>query len=325
MVAATAKAIGLTLALSRTVGRSRSWSLHDPGKVLLDVALTLADGGDALRHMKVIDGQPELFGTVASSATTCRTIKAVAEDPSAMAALADARAAARERAWRLGAAPLMVKVAWGQASPEVAGLGAGEPLTIDMDATLIIAHSDDKDGAGKTYKRTWGHHPLNAYLDRGDGHGESLAGLWRPGNAGANNAEDHITVFDAARAQLPDLPQALPRLVRADTAGATHKFLDHVVALEDETGETWRFSVAFAITEAVRTAIRPLDDEAWTPATRQNGELREKAYVAEITTPRASISPGGRPGHGCWSAKSRCIPAPSSPSMTSTGAGSPPS
>jgi hypothetical protein len=66
-------------------------------------------------------------------------------------------------------------------------------LTIDLDATLIIAHSDDKDGAGKTYKRTWGHHPLNAYLDRGDGHGESLAGKLRPGNAGANNAKDHIS------------------------------------------------------------------------------------------------------------------------------------
>ena len=69
LVAEAAKAIGATAALSKAVGRSRSWSLHDPGKVLRDVALTLADGGDALRHMKVIDGQSELFGSVASSAT----------------------------------------------------------------------------------------------------------------------------------------------------------------------------------------------------------------------------------------------------------------
>ncbi len=283
LVAETAKAIGATRALSKAVGRSRSWSLHDPGKVLRDVALTLADGGDALRHMKVIDGQPELFGSVASAATVCRTIKAVAEDAAAMAALAGARGAARERAWRMGAAPPMVAVAWGRASPEVAGVGADEPLTIDLDATLIIAHSDDKDGAGKTYKRTWGHHPLNAYLDRGDGHGESLTGMLRRGNAGANNAKDHITVFDAARAQLPELPQGLPRLVRADTAGATHDFLNHVVALEERTGKKWRFSVGFAITEPVRTAIRALEDGDWTAATRQNGEPREKAYVAEIT------------------------------------------
>ena len=109
LVAETAKAIGADRALSAAVGRSRSWLLHDPGKVLRDVALTLADGGDALRHMKVIDGQPELFGPVASSATACRTIVAVAEDPQAMAALAAARAVARERAWKLGAAPAAVR------------------------------------------------------------------------------------------------------------------------------------------------------------------------------------------------------------------------
>jgi len=283
LVAETAKAIGATRGLSKAVGGARSWSLHDPGKVLRDVALTLADGGDALRHMKVIDGQPELFGSVASAATACRTIVAVAEDPEAMAALAGARAAARERAWKLGAAPPAVKVAWGRASPEVAGTGASEPLTVDLDATLIIAHSDDKDGAGKTYKRTWGHHPLNAYLDRGDGHGESLTGLLRPGNAGANTAADHITVFDQARGQLPELPASLPRLMRADTAGATHDFLDHVVGLKQTAGERWQFSVGFAITGDVREAIRGLDDADWTPATRQNGELRERAFVAEIT------------------------------------------
>ena len=283
LVAETAKAIGASRALSRAARGARSWSLHDPGKVLRDVALTLADGGDALRHMKVIDGQPELFGTIASTATTCRTIIAVAQDPAAMEGLAGARAAAREQAWRMGGAPPAVKVAWGQASAVVAGEGADEPLTVDLDATLIVAHSDDKDGAGKTYKRTWGHHPLNAYLDRGDGHGESLAGMLRPGNAGANNAKDHIAVFDAARAQLPELPEQLPRLVRADTAGATHDFLDHVTALEQTTGKRWQFSVGFPITEPVRDAIRALDEADWMPATRQNGQPREKAYVAEIT------------------------------------------
>jgi hypothetical protein len=279
LVAETAKAIGLTRALSEAVAGVRSWVLHDPGKVLRDVALTLADGGDALRHMAVIDNQPELFGTVASPATACRTIKAVAEDPSAMAALAKARALARERAWRLGAAPPVVAAAW-QAWRSGATVAGNEPLALDMDATLIIAHSDDKDGAGKTYKRTWGHHPLNAYLDRGDGHGESLAGLLRPGNAGANNAADHITVFDTARAQLPELPEGLPLLMRADTAGATHAFLDHVVGLD---GQNWQFSVGFPITQDVRDAIRALDQADWAQATRQDGAPREKAHVAEIT------------------------------------------
>lgn len=280
LVAETAKAIGMTRALSKAVAGARSWTVHDPGKVLRDVALTLADGGDALRHMAVIDNQPELFGAIASPATACRTITAVAEDPTAMAALAGARAVARQRAWRVGAAPPVVAAARGEMPYEVAGVAADEPLALDLDATLIIAHSDDKDGAAKTYKRTWGHHPLNAYLDRGDGHGESLAGLLRPGNAGANNAADHIAVFDTARAQLPDLPARLPLLMRADTAGATHDFLDHVVDVEDQN---WQFSVGFPITADVRDAIRSVDASDWIQATRQDGTPREKAAVAEIT------------------------------------------
>ncbi|MGH8932012.1 MAG: hypothetical protein ACRDZO_15670, partial [Egibacteraceae bacterium] len=59
LVAQLADRVGLTGHLRRTIGGCRSWRVHDPGKVVRDLALTLADGGDALRHMKVLDGQPE--------------------------------------------------------------------------------------------------------------------------------------------------------------------------------------------------------------------------------------------------------------------------
>jgi hypothetical protein len=101
-------------------------------------------------------------------------------------------------------------------------------LCLDLDATLVIAHSDDKDGAGKTYKRTWGFHPMTAWLDRGDGTGEALAIELRRGNAGANNAADQIAILDRALAQLPELPDELEVLVRADTAGAVHGLVDHI-------------------------------------------------------------------------------------------------
>ncbi|MGI8872767.1 MAG: transposase [Egibacteraceae bacterium] len=157
-----------------------------------------------------------------------------------------------------------------------------EPLTVDLDATLIIAHSDDKDGPGKTYKKTWGHHPLNAYLGLGDGLGESLVGLLRPGNAGANTAADHISVFEAAIDQLPALPDRLDRLdrlVRTDTAEASHDFLDHIVG----HNHGWRFSVGFPLGDRVKTAIRSLTEPGWTAATRQDATLRAGAAVAEIT------------------------------------------
>ena len=120
--------------------------------------------------------QPALFGPVASDSTAWRVIDAIAE-VGLLDAVRAARATARARAFELGARP------------------AG-PLIIDIDATLITAHSD-KDGTGGTYKGGFGFHPLLAYLDCPDGEagGQPLAGRLRPGNAGANDARDHIAVL----------------------------------------------------------------------------------------------------------------------------------
>ncbi len=164
LLAETADTLGLTAALSRLAGGCRSWAVHDPGKVLRDLIVMLADGGDALRHLRVLDGQRVLFGPVASPATANRTLAALAGQPDAVAVFDAARRAARLQAWRVGAAPPVVAAA-------LAGEDCDEPLCIDLDATLITAHSDDKDGAGKTYKRTWGFHPwargLTAVTDSG--------------------------------------------------------------------------------------------------------------------------------------------------------------
>jgi hypothetical protein len=241
--------------------------------VIADLAIMLADGGTRLRHLDVLRGQPALFGTVASVPTATRTIAALADTDveATVAGLDRARAAIRARAWQLGAAPAVVTAAG-------AGRPAG-PLPVDIDATLVIAHSDDKDGAAKTYKRTFGFHPMTAWLDRGDGTGEALAGQLRPGNAGANSTADQIDIVDAALAQLPDLPDGLDVLVRADSAGAVHGLVDHIRQLGH------RFSVGMPFHPAVRTAIHDLaaDDDRWVQAVRQDGQPRTGAAVAEIT------------------------------------------
>src|SRR5436190_1444240 len=120
----------------------------------------------------------------------------------------------RELAWEAGAAPDR----------------AGE-LRIDFDATITIAHSE-KQNAAATWKKTFGFHPLLAFLDRPEvAGGEALAGLLRAGNAGSNTAEDHVKVLDMALTALPE--DARPRpgdpdsprvLARSDSAGATHLF-----------------------------------------------------------------------------------------------------
>ena len=153
-------------------------------------------------------------------------------------------------------------------------------MCVDLDATLILAYSDDKDGAGKTYKRTWGFHPQTAWLDRGDGTGEALAIELRRGNAGANTAADQITMVQRALAQLPELPDELEVLIRADTAGAVHGLLDHIRGVA-----RCRFSVGMPFKPAVRDAIHDLkfDDDRWVGAITQQGTPRRGAAVAEIT------------------------------------------
>ncbi len=139
------------------------------------------------------------------------------------------RAHARGRAWRAGA-------------------GVDGLLCIDVDDTLVTAHSD-KQGAAGTYKGGFGFYPLVCFLDRGDGTGEALSGTLRPGNAGSNTAGDHVEVVDLALAQLPSATHDQPIVVRADTGGATHAFTDHL----GRRGV--RFSISLPADERVRAAM----------------------------------------------------------------------
>jgi hypothetical protein len=227
--------------------------------VATDLAVMLADGGDCLSDLAVLRDQPGLFGPVASTPTAWRVIERLAcTGERGLAGLRLARARARRRAWQAGA--------W------VDGL-----LVIDLDATLVTAHSD-KQGAAGTYQHTFGFHPLAAWLDRGDGTGEPLVAVLRPGNAAANTAADQIEVVDLALAQLPKQAQEQqPILVRADSAGATHQFIDHLRALGI------RFSVGFDLDSRVRTAIQALPADAWVAAIAADGD-RDGAQVAELAT-----------------------------------------
>jgi hypothetical protein len=275
LVVQTGVQLGLEQALAAATAGVRPGAKHTPAAVLADLAVMLADGGTRLRHLQVLRGQPGLFGKVASVPTATRTLAALADEEcieATIVALDRARAQVRRRAWEAGALPAPV-------AASLAGQDGG-PLAIDLDATLVVAHSDDKDGAGKTYKRTWGFHPMTAWLDRGDGSGEALAIELREGNAGANTGADQIAVLDRAVRQLPELPDELNVLVRADTAGAVHDLIDHI---RDRLH--YRFSVGMPLKDTVRTAIHDLaaDDDRWTQALTQQGTVRKNAVVAEIT------------------------------------------
>ena len=262
LLAEMADSVGLTSALSEalapTVRRSRR---HDPGRVLLDVALTLADGGDCLSDLSVLRDQPGLFGTVASTPTASRVVDSV--DADRLGAIRAARAEARGRAWAAGLCPVR----------------STGPLILDFDATLVDAHSE-KSGAAPTYKHGYGFSPLACFLDATN---EALAILLRPGNRAPHNVDDHIEVLDLALAQLPVTPKGLDRdhgvamLARTDSAGATHQFADALV----ERG--LEFSIGFEMRKATRLAILALPTSAWTEAITSDCEIREGAEVAELS------------------------------------------
>jgi hypothetical protein len=264
--------VGLDRALSSALTRWRPrLAVHDPAKVLLDLALGLAVGGGCLADVAVLRAEPTVFGLVASDPTVSRTIDRLALDATAvLAAIDTARATARARAWELA----------GDHAPDHQ-TDAGQPLVIDVDATLVTAHSD-KEGAAPTFKRGYGHHPLWAFVDHGAvGTGEPLAALLRPGNAGSNTAADHLTVIRAALRQLPGHQTGRRPgkkvLVRVDGAGATHELLDWLI------GQRLSYSVRFGLTQQLVDQLATLPATDWQPAYNAEGEPRPGAWVIEAT------------------------------------------
>ena len=162
-----------------------------------------------------------------------------------------ARAVARERAWQHGAAPGRV--------------------ILDFDATPITIHSEKEHAAGH-YKGAFGFNPLLATCGR-----EVLAGILRPGNAGANNAADHLSVLDLALEQLPQSALDGEILARSDSAGASHDLASPAASAASGFPLDTR-----SMSESERRSSRSQRPHG-RPAAGQDGEPREGAWVAELT------------------------------------------
>ncbi|MGW7646908.1 IS1380 family transposase [Streptomyces bobili] len=272
LLADLADATGLTAAYSAALRPLRPRGTgHDPGRIATDLAVMLADGGEAIADLAALRDQGEVFGPVASTPTAWRLLADT--DERTLTALRSARAQAREVAW-------LQAVEQGEDIPAARAAGRVLPgLVLDLDATLVACHSE-KDQAAPTYKGSFGFHPLLCFLANT---GEGLSGRLRPGNAGANTASDHITVLDQALAQIPDAHRhGTDILVRTDSAGSAKAFLTHVRDARKRGIRTF-FSVGYAVTEPVRHAIRAMPDCLWHPALDQDGSLRAGADVAELT------------------------------------------
>ena len=251
--------------------------VHDPGRVFTDLAAAVADGADCVSGIGTLVDQQILHGPVASLTTTWRMLDQRI-DSAHLAGIKKARAAARARAWAAGAAP-----------------AAGDTLVLDVDASICLDHSDNKEQAAPTWKHTFGYHPLAVFVDRPEiAAGEALAGKLRPGNAGSNTTADHIEVLTEALAGIPEGFRPRPGeadspsvLIRSDSAGATYGFAKFC----RQVGVG--FSFGFAVRAPVRDALGELADAAWlatldgmsvwTPTINADGSIRDGAWVAEAT------------------------------------------
>ncbi|QKW04194.1 IS1380 family transposase [Streptomyces sp. NA02536] len=264
----TVRKTGLDQAVSTALAPWRKpRAVHDPGKVLLDVAVAVALGGDCLADVAMLRAEPAVFGSVASDPTVSRLIDALAASgEKALQAIRSARSEVRDRVWSLA----------GGNAPD-----ADRQVTVDLDGVLVVAHSDKQDAAA-TWKKTYGHHPLTAFVDHGPGGtGEPVAALLRPGNAGSNTAADHITTTQLALAQLPKkYRRGRQTLIRTDSAGGTHEFVSWLA----RRGRWLSYSVGMTVTEAIHEHVLEIPASAWTAAVETNGEVRDGAWVAELTS-----------------------------------------
>lgn len=142
LLARVADRVGLTGALSGVLGDlKRRRRGHDPGLVIRDLAVMIADGGECLSDLGVIRYQQALFGDVCSDSTAFRVIQKLVDTDGMLDALRAAHATARAGFWALAGAP--------------------ETLTVDLDAPLINSHSK-KEMAAWDYKHGFGFHLLQA-------------------------------------------------------------------------------------------------------------------------------------------------------------------
>lgn len=270
MLGELADRVGLSSAYSVAMPwRGERAPVHDRGRLLAQVAVMLAAGGRCVADMAALRDQPALFGQVASDPTIWRSFDAIDGDvlDALRAARADARAAVWARRRRRG------------------------PVLLDVDASLVEIHSENKQGAASHYKGGFGFHPMFCFTDDG----EAVAGMLRPGNAAANSGADQLAVVDMAIAQLPadvavghrpgDDPSDVRQrvVVRADTAGHVRAFVAGLVARNIE------FSISARVSDLLDAAIMRIPARRWRPAINPDGSARRGAQIVEL---RDVVLPG---------------------------------
>jgi len=260
---------GLTAGLGAALRKAGTSPVFDRGIVLVSLAAAIALGATSMSDIAVLAHLAPVLGAAPSGPTVRRALD-LAGAPAMLDRIARARARARAHAWML-----IEGTASGFPWLVIAGKALAGWVVIDMDATLVTAHSD-KEGAAPTWKKGYGFHPLAAWCSNTR---ECLAMLLRPGNAGSNTFTEHRDVLAAAIRQVPARFRR-KILVRVDGAGASHDLIKHLLALSSPR-RTVLFTCGWMITAADEGAIAMVPAGTWKPGIAQDGSLEEDKAVAD--------------------------------------------
>jgi hypothetical protein len=268
--------------LSAAMRRRGFDPVYDRGQVLVDLALMLTLGGEAISDFQGLRHLSPVIGPVPSTPTVWRALN---EAGDLQLARVNAAVTAFRRHW------------WGILAGRPEGFPwlrvAGRELTgitvVDLDASIVLAASE-KENAQATYKGGIGFCPNLAACDNT---GDMLAIDPRPGGATSNCAADNIALLDLAVSRLPG-PYRRRMLIRLDGAGFSHDLLEHIAAGGGVRGRAWELSVGWSCTDKEMDAIERLPKAAWTGGISQDGEPADDTFVADLT---------GLLDLGAWQAK----------------------
>jgi hypothetical protein len=261
----------LRTGLSAAMRRRGFDPVYDRGQVLIDLALMLILGGEAISDFQGLRHLSPVIGPVPSTPTVWRTLS---EAGDLQLARVNAAVTRFRRHW------------WGilAARPEgfpwlrVAGRELTGTTVAGLDASIVFAASE-KENAQATYKGGIGFCPNLATCDNT---GDMLAIDPRPGGATPNCAADNIALLDLAVSRLPG-PCRRRVLVRLDGAGFSHDLLEHIAAGGGIRGRAWEFSAGWSCTDKEMDAIQQLPRGAWTGGIGQDGEPADDTFLADLT------------------------------------------
>ncbi|WP_338675280.1 transposase [Streptomyces sp. SCSIO 30461] len=255
--------VGLATVLSAALPKGTGPGWRDRGMALVQLACAIVLGATNILEAEQLQHHwKSLFPRPVSDSTLRRTLEAI--DGPVAARIERVRAVVRRMVWtvlalRPGGFPWIA----------VCGRELTGWYVLDLDATIVTC-SSKKEGAAGTFKGSFGHMPLGAWVANTR---ECVAMLLRPGNAPPNDVDDHKSVLASAFGQLP-LPLWSKLLIRIDGAAFSHDVLGHLQSLTTSRRRV-RWVTGWAINDADEKAITRLPEKVWTAALRQDGQLHE--------------------------------------------------